>query len=126
MKTGFPVYPKEIIEYYTEGQCWSLAWHLSNLADLPLVTVGPRGDMWYHVVVKKSPRRHLDIEGIHTKSRVKAFWGSGYRELGRFASLEDYMIRLLGEDYEETRAHFQDPFEARTNKIAKEILACVS
>lgn len=125
-KAPFPEYPENIVSYYTEGRCWSLAWQLSKLGDLPIVTVGPSARWWYHVVVQPSPRRYLDIEGVCDKKKLRSSYGSGVRSLGRFATFDDYLRVLLNTEYESVLEDFDDPFVERTREIAKEILACVS
>ena len=68
------------IAYYTNGDCWALAWQLYRLTEKPHVicTLGDKGDWssgdWYHVVVKIGPDKYLDIEGLHTAKQLKKRW----------------------------------------------------
>lgn len=65
-------------EVYTAGDCWVLAWHLTQAArarglEAAMVTLGEL-DSWWHVAVRINGR-YLDALGFHTSDAIRAHWG---------------------------------------------------
>lgn len=65
-----------LIERFTEGDCWILATWLSHYTGLPVVEVwdsdweGP-----FHWLVKPGPRTYLDVRGVQTIGDMHRHWG---------------------------------------------------
>lgn len=92
------------VTYYTEGDCWLLAYWLAKLApeaglELTVVTDGELSRRWSHVAVTDG-RRVLDVEGWHEAAAWRRRWRATWRSVRtarRYAptTLEEY-ARALG------------------------------
>ena len=62
----------EECEWYTESDCYRLAFELHKQASLPLyASVKSDGyELWSHMVVEWSPGLYLDVEGFATEEQV--------------------------------------------------------
>lgn len=62
---------EDLVDTYTQGLCWSLAWELHKLGDWPMYTLEDDSSGWWnHVVVKVDRNKYLDIEGIRSRREV--------------------------------------------------------
>jgi hypothetical protein len=98
--------PTELgLETFTCGDCWILAYRLSQLTGWPIMRVGPTtGRHDYHgakhFAVKTSPYGFLlDVEGVRTYGQMRRRWGvksiveapeSLYDEIGTLREESDY------------------------------------
>lgn len=59
-------------EWYTESDCYRLAYELHKLAELPLYASvkSDNYELWSHMVVEWSPGLYLDVEGFATEDEV--------------------------------------------------------
>lgn len=58
---------------YTRGQCWLLAFALSQRG-FPVYTLGPAQSEWWHVVAQVGSDKYLDIQGLHTEDGLCREW----------------------------------------------------
>lgn len=67
----------EIVDAFTNGDCWRLALSLNSLAGLPIYAVCsldcPR-DTWCHVFNQLPDGSFIDIMGIHSESEMLSKW----------------------------------------------------
>lgn len=90
----------EVIDYYTTGHCWSLAWHLHRIGGWQIYILGWRhNDMiqWHHCFVKLAPNRYLDIYGPQTRGELIERWrgwGDSIEPIGPFKDRRS-LVRFL-------------------------------
>jgi hypothetical protein len=85
------------IEVYTAGDCWALAWHLSE----QLKAAGFAGDLfvlgwphWEHVVVRIGRNQYLDATGVHSRADIRSKWfGNRLVSIG-YPTLDAYETAL--------------------------------
>lgn len=84
-------YSREVIEAFTEGDCWALALSVNKLTNWPLIfiTEGAEAEDWLHVLVKMPNGKWLDIHGANTPKQVRKYWKSeNWAEVGNRVTAE--------------------------------------
>jgi len=108
---------EECLMYYTEGDCWVLAWHLQRVLqelgeEAELWTVGPVTS-WTHVVVKLADGRYMDINGVHSGKELEADWWGVLTKLpAQLLSFGGYK-KLLDMDFNFPAGHGEAELVAR-------------
>jgi hypothetical protein len=77
------VFGKNIIEVYSEGDCWALAAYMRDAYNLPAFALitddDPEyGEMWCHIVNQLPDGRFVDITGIYYGETIAQAWGAAY------------------------------------------------
>jgi hypothetical protein len=92
---------EDVIAYFTEGACPSLAYEIHKLTGWTIAMVSdcPAGspDYMAHVFIINSDGMAIDIKGLRTIDEVKAEWHF-CNHLHRFWSLKEFEYEMLDWD----------------------------
>lgn len=102
----------EIVEAFTEGDCWYLALTLHEMTGLPMVFANPMPsdpDYWEHVGLQISANRILDIQGVHTNMAWRRLWAGNHK------CTDGILFRTQDEDYISYLLSDQDRIYYRTD-----------
>jgi hypothetical protein len=94
------VIDNNVIELYTDGDCWYLAWHMHLLSGFDLAMVG-RIDNWYHFGVLSPNGMFIDIYGPADLEEVVNKWDANVNVVTAQEFVDDCMDDFYASDDEE-------------------------
>lgn len=76
----------DVIEAFTEGDCWALAEEVQKITGWDIVAIGFNGDgkvfpterYWEHMANRRPDGLILDITGLHAKKSWLEGWNGGF------------------------------------------------
>jgi hypothetical protein len=74
----------EVVEAFTDGDCWELARVIGLEFGLPIVTanIADEPEYWHHAANRLPDGTILDIEGVWTEAQWLAVWGERRSDSG--------------------------------------------
>lgn len=105
-------FAEDVIEAFTEGDCWALAEEVQKLTGWDIVAIGFKGDgkvspaerYWEHMANRRPDGLILDITGLHNEKRWLEGWNGGFVRSTTVFKANDESYRA-----EQTRAYSKSP-----------------